>query len=197
MLAHVRVARGPCARRTLSTGVGPSGSGNSPDRWWACAQRRGVCGPCRGNFLMHRITSDPRAGKVTDTKHQCFKNHTEAAKDCPLAASLNLAEIRSMIDLLRVATVLVSHCVRKHTRTSATQTSLRHPPSAPILSGLYVYNGRSDESGGYGTIPNAPSLTLAVGFRNENPPSNLHQHQCLQSLHTLITMRSCRGNFLR
>ena len=22
-----------------------------------------------------------------------------------------------------------------------------------------------------------------------------HQHQCLQSLHTLITMRSCRGNF--
>ena len=188
---------------------------------------------------MHRITSDPRAGKVTDTKHQCSMNHTEAAdgkifwlsaaprphsdpvvvrqaesarrlrrasaapqqcsrnsaEDCPLAASLNLAEIRSMIDLLRVATVLVSHCVRKHTRTSATQTSLRHPPSAPILSGLYVYNGRSDESGGYGTIPNAPSLTLAVGFRNENPPSNLHQHQCLQSLHTLITMRSCRGNF--
>ena len=90
----------------------------------------------------------------------------------------------------------MSPCVRKHTRTSATQTSLRHPPSAPILSGLYVYNGRSDESGGYGTIPNAPSLTLAVGFRNENPPSNLHQHQCLQSLHTLITMRSCRGNFL-
>ena len=40
-----------------------------------------------------------------------------------------------------------------------------------------------------------PPLTLAVGFRNENPPSNLHQHQCLQSLHTLITMRSCRGNF--
>ena len=112
-----------------------------------------------------------------------------------MAASLNLAERRSMIDLLRVATVLVSHCVRKHTRTSATQTSLRHPPSAPILSGLYVYNGRSDESGGYGTIPNAPSLTLAVGFRNENPPSNLHQHQCLQSPHTLITMRSCRGNF--
>ena len=175
-----------------------------------------------------------------------------------------------MIDLLRVATVLVSPCVRKHTRTSATQTSLRQrearpaaPRSsslsenacslqrrsdvgcvdqeetktrqpkkprrdgandvpykvwsqikdipgakqqhatkkgvsvAPVLSGLYVYNGRSDESGGYGTIPNAPSLTLAVGFRNENPPSSLHQHQCLQSLHTLITMRSCRGNFPR
>ena len=101
------------------------------------------------------------------------------------------AEIRSMIDPPRVADVLVSPCVRKHTRTSATQTSLRHPPSTPILTGLYVYNGRSDESGGYGTIPNAPSLTLAVGFRNENPPSNLHQHQCLQSLHTLITMRSC------
>ena len=41
-----------------------------------------------------------------------------------------------------------------------------------------------------------PPLSLWRWFRNENPPSNLHQHQCLQSLHTLITMRSCRGNFL-
>ena len=122
---------------------------------------------------MHRITSDPRAGKVTDTKHQCFGYRppqsdpvairqaesarrlrrasaapqqcsrnaasTSSAEDCPLAASLNLAEIRSMIDLLRVATVLVSHCVRKHTRTSATQTSLRQRearPTAPHRSNL-------------------------------------------------------------
>ena len=147
--------------------------------------------------VIRQAESARRLRRASAAPQQCSRNaaSTSSAEDCPLAASLNLAEIRSMIDLLRVATVLVSHCVRKHTRTSATQTSLRHPPSAPILSGLYVYNGRSDESGGYGTIPNAPSLTLAVGFRNENPPSNLHQHQCLQSLHTLITMRSCRGNF--
>ena len=36
-------------------------------------------GSALAGHLMHRITSDPRAGKVTDTKHQCFKNHTEAA----------------------------------------------------------------------------------------------------------------------
>ena len=94
-----------------------------------------------------------------------------------------------------LVSVLVSHCVRKHTRTSATQTSLRHPPSAPILSGLYVYNGRSDESGGYGTIPNAPSH-FGGGVSKRKPTVKFAPTPMSAITSYLITMRSCRGNFL-
>ena len=94
--------------------------------------------------VIRQAESARRLRRASAAPQQCSRNaaSTSSAEDCPLAASLNLAEIRSMIDLLRVATVLVSHCVRKHTRTSATQTSLRHPPSAPILSGcMYTMEG--------------------------------------------------------
>ena len=49
-----------------------------------------------------------RLRRASAAPQQCSRNaaSTSSAEDCPLAASLNLAEIRSMIDLLRVATVL-------------------------------------------------------------------------------------------
>ena len=91
--------------------------------------------------VIRQAESARRLRRASAAPQQCSRNaaSTSSAEGCPLAASLNLAEIRSMIDLLRVATVLVSHCVRKQTRTSATQTSLRQRearPAAPRSSSL-------------------------------------------------------------
>ena len=100
--------------------------------------------------VVRQAESARRLRRASAAPQQCSRNaaSTSSAEDCPLAASLNLAEIRSMIDLLRVATVLVSPCVRKHivcenTHARAPRRPVcdTHPPHPFCLDCMYTMEG--------------------------------------------------------
>ena len=77
-------------------------------------------------------------------------------------------------------------------------TKTTHPPRPFLFWGVYVYvhNTRGEESGGNGTIPNAPALSLAEGFPKRNPTPttpSLYQHPLFlspQFIHSSLRSRS-------
>ena len=76
-------------------------------------------------------------------------------------------------------------------------TKTTHPPRPFLFWGVYVYvhNTRGEESGGNGTIPNAPALSLAEGFPKRNPTPSLYQHPLTAIHHSSLRSRS--GEIMR
>ena len=60
-------------------------------------------------------------------------------------------------------------------------------PPRPSFRKLLYSNTRGEESDGYGKIPNAPSPTLAEGFRNETLKPSLY-HILLPQLHSCVVI---------